>query len=108
MKTHRPHRKRQKTDIFSEFNLDKYEPVYVEPKEYTIITALDRVLDQARLSKLSNDFWTIVERPMAYLREHLELTNIQIVLLAIMVEEGEPVSWGGFGEFLGTSRLNTM
>ena len=56
MRTHRPHRKRQKTDIFSEFNLDKYEPVYVEPKEYTIITALDRVLDQARLSKLSNDF----------------------------------------------------
>ena len=108
MKTHRPHRKKQKTDIFSEFNLDKYEPVYVEPKEYTIITALDRVLDQARLSKLSNDLWTTVERPMAYLREHLELTNIQIVLLAIMVEEGEPVSWGGFGEFLGTSRLNTM
>lgn len=108
MKTHRPHRKRQKTDIFSEFNLDKYEPVYVEPKEYTIITALDRVLDQARLSELSDDFWTTVERPMAYLREHLELTNIQIVLLAIMVEEGEPVSWGGFGEFLGTSRLNTM
>lgn len=108
MKTHRPHRKRQKTDIFSEFNLDKYEPVYVEPKEYTIITALDRVLDQARLSKLSDDFWTTVKRPMAYLREHLELTNIQIVLLAIMVEEGEPVSWGGFGEFLGTSRLNTM
>lgn len=108
MKTHRPHRKRQKTDIFSEFNLDKYEPVYVEPKEYTIITALDRVLDQARLSKLSDDFWTTVKRPMAYLREHLELTNIQIVLLAIMVEEGEPVFWGGFGEFLGTSRLNTM
>ena len=108
MKTHRPHRKKQKTDIFSEFNLDKYEPVYVEPKEYTIITALDRVLDQARLSELSDDFWTTVERPMAYLREHLELTNIQIVLLAIMVEEGEPVSWGGFGEFLGTSRLNTM
>lgn len=48
------------SDIFNgnDFNNDfeKEEKSYVEPKEWTIINALDRVLEEARDSELSDEF----------------------------------------------------
>lgn len=39
---------RHSSDIFDDNDFEKEEKAYVEPKEWTIITALDRVLDKAR------------------------------------------------------------
>ena len=79
-----------------------------EPDTWTIITALDRVLDMAEDSQLSDDFWESVKNPLAFLRQELGLTNIQIVVLAIMIEAGEAVTWKRLGHFLGCSRLSMM
>ena len=48
------------------------------------------------------------KNPLAYLNKELGLTNVQIVVLAIMIEAGEAVSWKRFGDYLGCSRLSVM
>ncbi len=90
-------------DLFSQ-GKDEYQ----EPASWTIISALDRVLNAAQDSELSDAYWEKCKNPLAFLREQLGLTNVQIVALAIMVESGEPVSWKGFADYLGCTRLSVM
>ena len=75
---------------------------------WTIISALSRVLSLASDSKLSDEFWEQCKSPLDYLSKELGLTNIQIVVLAILIEKGESVSWRGLGEYLGCPRLSIM
>ena len=84
------------------------EDDYKEPDTWTIITALNRVLDQAQDSELSDEFWASVKNPLAYLRGVLGLSDIQIVVMAMMIESGEPLSWKKMGNFLNCSRLMMM
>ena len=81
---------------------------FKEPDTWTIITALDRVLNMAQDSQLSDAFWESVKNPLAFLNKELGLTNIQIVALAILIEAGEPMSWKNIGNYLGCSRLSIM
>ena len=81
---------------------------YQEPAEWTIITALERVLTLARNSQLSDKFWKASQRPLSYLTEVLGLTDIQVVFLAILVETGECYGWRQFARFLRCSRLSIM
>ena len=84
------------------------ESEYKEPDTWTIITALNRVLDQSRDSELSDEFWESVKNPLAFLRGELGLTDIQIVVMAMMIEAGEPLSWKKMGNYLNVSRLMMM
>ena len=81
---------------------------YKEPDSWTIITALNRVLDVAQDSQLSDEFWESVKNPLVFLNKELGLTNVQIVALAMLIEAGEPMSWKGMGNYLGCSRLSIM
>lgn len=81
---------------------------FVEPAEWTIITALNRVLNQAYGSKLSNEFWEVCKNPLEYLKTKLGLSDIQIVIVAILVESGEPMSWRDIGKYLNCTRLSIM
>lgn len=76
--------------------------------KWSVITALDFVLNKAKGSKLCDEFWVRCQTPLEYLESKLQLTKVQIVFLAIMIETGEPVSWRGFGKFLNCSRLSVM
>ena len=89
------------------FNQEEQEE-FQEPETWTVITALDRILEQARGSKLSHSFWESARSPLDFLRDKLELTNVQIVVLAIMVEKGEAISWKGIANHLCCSRLSLM
>lgn len=79
-----------------------------EPKSWTIINALSRVLELSEDSQLSEEFWESAKKPLAYLRKKLGLTNVQIVVIAIMIEDGGNVTWKGLGDFLRCSRLSMM
>ena len=92
----------------NELDNNVQETTYIEPQTWTIISALDRVLDQARNSKLSNEFFETCKKPLAYLREQLELTDVQIIVIAILIEAGNALSWHSFGKYLGISRLSIM
>jgi hypothetical protein len=81
---------------------------FKEPDTWTIITALNRILDMAQDSQLSDEFWESVKNPLAFLNKELGLTNVQIVALAMLIESGEPMSWKGMGNYLGCSRLSIM
>lgn len=91
-------------DLYSIDSMDEFK----EPDTWTIITALDRILDMAQDSQLSDEFWESVKNPLAFLNKELGLTNVQIVALAMLIEAGEPMSWKGMGNFLGCSRLSIM
>ena len=41
-------------------------------------------------------------------RERLDLTNMKIVIIAILAETGEPLSWRKLGEYVNCSRLAMM
>lgn len=90
--------------LFDEGGVEEYK----EPETWTLITALDRVLDVARVSQLSDAFWKKVQNPVNFLTEQLGLSRMQVVFLAILIEAGEPMSWRKFGEFLDCSRLSMM
>ena len=68
-----------------EFSPNEMKDDFKEPETWTIITALDRILDKAEDSRLSDEFWASVKNPLAFLRQELGLTDIQIVVLAIIV-----------------------
>lgn len=91
-------------DNFLDYNVKEYK----EPASWTIITALDRVLDQAKESALNDEFWENCKNPINFLTEKLGLSKVQVVLLAIMVDSGETMSWRKFGNFLNCSRLSMM
>ena len=76
--------------------------------KWSIITALDYVLEEASGSKLSERFWKSCAAPLEFLEKELKLTKVQIVFLVIMIEAGESVSWRGFAKFLDCSRLSVM
>ena len=85
-----------------------YEDMDDEPETWTIITALDRVLNRAKNSELKDEFWESCKNPINFLTEQLGLSKVQVVFLAIMVEAGEPMSWRKFGNYLECSRLFMM
>lgn len=88
--------------------LEYGESMMKEPESWTIITALNRVLTLAEDSELSDEFWNLCKNPLAFLNKELGLTNVQIVVLAIMIESGDGISWKGLGNYLGCSRLSVM
>ncbi|SFC46467.1 ATPase family associated with various cellular activities (AAA) [Xylanibacter ruminicola] len=87
---------------------DNEEKEYKEPDTWTIITAMNRVLDQARGSELTDEFWESIKNPLAFLRGELGINDIQIVVLAMLIEAGEPLSWKKMGNYLNCSRLQMM
>lgn len=77
-------------------------------KPWTIISALNRVLALAQGSELSKEFWEKAKGPIDFLCRTLGLSRVQVVFLAILVEEGDPMTWRGFGKFLGCTRISVM
>ena len=78
------------------------------PTSWTLVSALDFVLGRARKSKLKKEFWESVEEPMNFLTEKLELTRMQVLFLALLIESGEPLPLRKMSNFLDCSRLSMM
>lgn len=78
------------------------------PQKWNIITALDWLLEEARDSELNDHFWNVSKEPIKYLTRRLKLNKIQVVLLAILIENADSMSWRQIGEFLGCSRISMM
>jgi len=105
---------RKKSTLRRKFELERLEELrkdkaeFVEPDSWTIISALDRILDVAEDSELNDLLWEDCKTPLAYLNKELGLTNMQIVILAILVEAGKALTWKDIAHFLGCSRLSVM
>ena len=84
------------------------KPEQKEPESWNIITALCWVISLAADSGLSAEFWEKCKDPLAYLRNELGLTDMQIVVMGMLVEAGEALSWKKMGNYLNISRLMMM
>ena len=63
-------------------------------EEYmTIVGSLAYVVSKVYESDLNSCFWGVVEEDLAFLRKALKMTDMQIIVLSILVEKGEPMSW---------------
>lgn len=80
----------------------------VTSDNWTLISALDIIVTAAEGCMLTPQFWTNVAQPVAYCCERLGFTNMQVVILAIMVEAGEAMSWRMIGNYLGLNRISIM
>ncbi len=81
---------------------------YEEPDTWTIISALDRVLSVVLEERLSKKFWEKAKNPIDYLTKELDMTGIQVVILAILLENDEPMTWKGVAKCVRCSRLSIM
>ena len=79
-----------------------------DDNEMTIISALDRVVGEARKSRLNSDFWNKFSRDFVYLCNELEMTRKEVVIIGVLSEIGQAISWEKLGNFLGVSRLKAM
>lgn len=77
-------------------------------REWTIVSALDFILDKAHHSELSDSLWKACAEPLAFLREQLNLTDMQIVALSMLIDAGQALSFKNFASYLGCSRLKVM
>lgn len=89
---------------YSNFNLNRYK----KKGKWNIVGALDCVLQLSRHSELCDEFWALAKTPLKYLRSALGLTDMQIIVIAILVESGQAESWRSLGQYLGISRLTMM
>ena len=87
---------------------EETDDTYQEPEHWTIISALERVLELAQGSKLCSNFWKACKNPVDYLTQELGLTPVQVVALAILAEAGEPQSWKDMSRVLRCNRLTLM
>ena len=97
-------RKESERVDYSTFNVNKFK----KKGKWTIVGALDCVLQLAHDSELCDEFWAVAKAPLKYLKSTLGLSEIQIIVVAIMVECGQAVSWKSLGNYLGISRLTMM
>lgn len=79
-----------------------------KPKEWTLITALDYVLNEAHDSELKPAFYKKCAKPLAFLCERFQMTEVQVVVIAMLIDAGRPLSWKMMGNYLGLSRLSMM
>ncbi|MCQ2208178.1 MAG: ATP-binding protein [Paludibacteraceae bacterium] len=74
-----------------------------------MIVALDAILEKAKDSKLSDKFWKSIKTETDYLKGQLEgFSEFQLVVLAVLIDAGMPMSWKTLGDFFGCSRLTMM
>ncbi|MBR6981292.1 MAG: AAA family ATPase [Prevotella sp.] len=81
---------------------------YEKPDTWTIISALDRVLSVVLEERLSKKFWKKAKNPIDYLTKELDMTGIQVAILAILLENDEPMTWKGIAKCVRCSRLSIM
>ncbi len=85
-----------------------YDNEYKEPETWTLISALDRVLSVVLEERLSKKFWEKAKNPLDYLTKELDMTGIQVAILAILLENDEPMTWKGIARCVRCSSLSIM
>lgn len=98
----------QKEEKTMETLFESEKTEVVEPKQWTVIKAMDEMLALVREKGIDETFWDKSKSAMDFLMAKLGLTDVQVLFVAIMAEQGEPMSWKKFSIFLKCSRLHIM
>lgn len=101
-------RKRKIAEPIFDNDFEEVISTLERPEEWTIITSINFILRASQGCKLKDEFWKACREPLDFLNRELGLTDIQIVVIAIMLEEGTSMSWKDIAESLDVTRLTLM
>lgn len=76
--------------------------------KWSIVSALEFVLNTVHDSELKDETWEKMEPALAFLRTVTDLTNKQLIVLAMLIDAGQPLSYRNFAAYCGCSRLRIM
>ena len=93
-----------------EHNLSKVHPASSTSEPQNLLKGMQTILEFAKNSSLSEEYFDSVKVPIDYLCRRLNLTPTQVTLLAIVLELGfqRYVSLSNIANFLDTSNLEIL
>ena len=88
----------------------KTESMAVEPihDEWNIVRAFNAINEAAPKSQLNRKLFIRCAEAFDYLSDKLGINPVQCVVVAMLVEEGKPMSFRQMGKTLGITRLSMM
>lgn len=97
------------TNLSSVNSKDNTKDELEKPDSWTIVNALNYVVQNIKDSKLDKEkFWDVCEEAIDYLVQALSLSKWQVLFVAIMSELGKPLTWHDFASYVGCTRLSIM
>lgn len=79
-----------------------------KPEEWNLVTALSYLLQLSEDSGLTRAFWADAREALDYATPILGLNDIQTLVISLLVDEGDSMSWRKMGEYFGCTRLQMM
>lgn len=76
--------------------------------EWNIVRAFNAINEAAPRSQLKKDLFIRCAEAFSYLSDKLGINPVQCVVIAMLVEEGKPMSFRQMGKMLGLTRLSMM
>jgi len=89
-------------------DLENQQNEYQEPESWTIMSAMERVLNVSEEIGLCNDLWELCKNPLDFLSKTLNISAMQAVILTTLVEENDPITWKTLSGQLQCSRITMM
>ena len=77
-------------------------------EEWNIVKAFNAINDVAHKSQLNKNLFIRCAEAFSFLSDKLGLNPIQCVVIAMLIEEGTPMSFRQMGKILGLTRLSMM
>lgn len=77
-------------------------------RPWTLISAFDQVLENIHNIGRDTSQWVECTFAAHYLKSQLHLNEIQIMVIAMLIDAGRALSWGNMAKYLGISRLKMM
>lgn len=77
-------------------------------KTWTLITALEEIWSKGERCALSETFYKNIEAPASYIKEVIGVDAVQSLILAVLIDSGEPMSPKEIGEYVKCSNILMM
>ena len=87
---------------------DDFRQPIEKPEEFTLVTSLSYLLELSKNSGPKKEFWTEAREAVDYAKRIMGLSDVQILVVALLANEGEAMSWHDMGEHFGCTRLEMM
>ena len=108
LKTDYMAKRKDKENLVVELQNNDTKQTVKKSGNLTIATALTQVIEQAKDSHLSEEFWKTCEAPLAYLHEQFGLSAMQIVFVAALIERGDSSDMSDIASYFGITRFEVM
>ncbi|MBP5386586.1 MAG: AAA family ATPase [Prevotella sp.] len=86
----------------------KSEKVVPIHEEWNIVKAFNAINDAAPKSQLNKNLFIRCAEAFSFLSDKLGINPVQCVVIAMLIEEGTPMSFRQMGKILGLTRLSMM